>query len=535
MKTKTVTPKQVKKMFCDKGELALLDVREQGAFAEEHQLLACCIPFSHMEFKLGDLVPRRATRIVVVDGGPPDNLRLAEKAAERLAGFGYSHVSIMEGGINAWRTSGFELFSGVNVLSKAFGEFVEVTYHTPRISAEELKTKLDSGKKPVILDSRPKGEYHRMNIPGGIDSPGAELVYRIHDLASNQETLVVVNCAGRTRSIIGAQSLINADIPNPVAALKDGTMGWQLAGFELEHGQERYAPSPSPEGLEKARACAARVANRFGVKRVEPATLEAWKREADSRTLYLLDVRLKEEFEAGHLKGARNAPGGQLVQATDEYVAVRNSRLVLVDDTEVRAIMTASWLIQMGWTDVYVLAEGIDDAPLVQGQHTPAVLGLEKVDWVTPLQLRTALDSGEAIAVLDLATSVQHQRGHIPGAWWGTRSGMARDLPRLPDVDRLVLTSPDSVLARLAVKDVKSIQPSLEVLVLEGGTRAWTEADQPAAEGMERVICEADDVWYKPYEHVAATQEAMRGYLEWEVALVDQIERDGDAGFRAFV
>ncbi len=140
MKTKTVTPKQVKEMLHDKKELTLLDVREQGAFAEGHQLLACCIPFSHMELKLDDLVPRRATRIVVVDGGPPDNLRLAEKAAERLAGFGYPHVTIMEGGISAWRASGFELFSGVNVLSKAFGEFIEVTYHTPRITAEELKT-----------------------------------------------------------------------------------------------------------------------------------------------------------------------------------------------------------------------------------------------------------------------------------------------------------------------------------------------------------------------------------------------------------
>lgn len=120
----------------------------------------------------------------------------------------------MEGGISAWRASGFELFSGVNVLSKAFGEFVEVTYDTPSVTAEELKSKIDSGKRLVILDSRPEGEYHRMNIPGGIDSPGAELVYRVHDLVPDPETMVVVNCAGRTRSIIGAQSLINAGIAN---------------------------------------------------------------------------------------------------------------------------------------------------------------------------------------------------------------------------------------------------------------------------------------------------------------------------------
>lgn len=534
MKTKAVTPKQVKEMLHDKKEFALLDVREQGDFAEEHQLLACCIPFSHMEVKLDDLVPRRATRIVVVDEGPPDGLRLAEKAAERLTGFGYSHVAIMEGGINAWRTSGFELFSGVNVLSKAFGEFVEVTYHTPRISAEELKAKFDSDKKPVILDSRPKDEYNRMNIPGGIDSPGAELVYRVHDLAPNPETLVVVNCAGRTRSIIGAQSLINAGIPNPVAALKDGTMGWQLAGFQLEHGQTRHAPLPSPAGFERAKVCAARVAKRFGVKKIEPATLEDWKREADIRTFYLLDVRLKEEFDAGHLKETRNVPGGQLVQATDEYVAVRNSRLVLVDDTEVRAIMTASWLTQMGWDDVYVLAGGIGDAPVVQGPHIPRILGFKKGDSLSPLELKETLDAGQSVLVLDLGTSIQYKRRHISGAWWGSRSGLEHGLPRLPPVDCLVLTSQDGTLAHLAVKDIKPLLPALTIRVLEGGTRAWIEAGLPTAQGLERPVCKANDVWYKPYEHKEATQEAMRGYLDWEVALIDQIERDGDAGFRSF-
>jgi rhodanese-related sulfurtransferase len=534
MEMKSVSPQQVKEMFHDKKELALLDVREQGAFAKEHQLLACCVPFSHMELKLGDLVLRHATRIVVVDEGPPDKLRLGERAAERLAGFGYSDVSVMEGGISAWRASGFELFSGVNVLSKAFGEFVEVTYDTPSVTAKELKSKIDSGKKLIILDSRPEDEYHRMNIPGGIDSPGAELVYRVHDLVPDPETMIVVNCAGRTRSIIGAQSLINADIPNPVAALKDGTMGWQLAGFQLEHGQERYAPAPSLAGVAKAKACAARVANRFGVKKVGPATLEAWTRDSDIRTLYLLDVRLKEEFEAGHLIGARNSPGGQLVQAADEYIAVRSARVVLVDDTEVRAIMTASWLVQMGWKDVYVLAGGIGDAPLVKGPHISGILGFKKGDSITPLQLKGMFDSRDQFAVVDLATSLQYQRRHIPGALWGVRSRLESDLLRIPPVECLVLTSPDGILANLAVKEIKSILPSVQVHVLEGGTAAWVEAGLPTAQGLERVICEADDVWYKPYEHKDATQEAMRAYLAWETALVDQIERDGDAGFRSF-
>jgi rhodanese-related sulfurtransferase len=531
---KIITPIQLKEMLSDREELALLDLREQGVFAKEHQLLACSVPLSHLELKLYDFVPRPNTRIVFVDQGPSDRLGLAEKGAERLASLGYSDVAIMEGGIEGWRRAGFELFSGVNVLSKVFGEFVELAYQTPRLTAEELKVKLETGHKQVILDARPQEEYHRMNIPGSIDSPGAELVYRVHDVASDPETTVIVNCAGRTRSIIGAQSLINAGIPNPVAALKDGTMGWQLAGFELEYGQRRHAPIPSPSGLIKAQACAEQVARRFNVKKINCDTLETWAEERDTRTLYLLDVRLPGEFEAGHLEGARNAPGGQLVQATDEYVAVHNARLVLVDDDEVRATMTASWLVQMGWTDVYVLAGGIGNGPLVQGPYQSKILGFKEKESLSPMGLKTLLDSDKKVVVVDLGTSDEYKNRHIPGAWWSVRSRLASDLSGTLPVNSLVLTSSDGILAHLAVEEVEACRPGPAVRVLNGGTNAWIAAGLPISGGMERAISEENDVWYKPYEQTDASFEAMREYLSWEVALLEKLERDGDAKFRTF-
>ena len=531
MEIKKVAPQQVKEMFHDNDELALIDVREQGLFSKEHMLLACCVPFSHLEFKIGDLVPRKTTRIVLVDGWGTDIL-LGERAAERLIDFGYSDISFMEGGVNAWRAAGFEFFSGVNVLSKAFGEFVEAAYDTPRLTSEKLKSIIDSDQKMIILDSRPEKEYSRMCIPGGIDVPGAELVYRVHDLAPDPETMVVVNCAGRTRSIIGAQSLINAGIPNPVAALKGGTMGWQLAGFQLEHGQARHAPLPSPEGVSKAKACAARVADRFGVKRIGADTLKTWMIEADTRTFFLLDVRQPREFETGHMKVARNAPGGQLVQATDEYVAVRNARLVLVDDTEVRALMTASWLVQMGWKYVYVLSGGIGDAPLVRGTHIPEIFRFKKADSITFLKLKKMLDSGEPLAIVDLSTSTQYQHRHIPGAWWGTRSCLEPGLESVLPVDSLVLTSQDTIMAHLTAEDIRAVLPDMPIRVLEGGTESWAKAGLPTEEGLGHVLCEVDDIWYKPYEQKDAPRDAMRDYLTWEMGLVEQIKRDGDAGFR---
>ncbi|HUQ24502.1 MAG TPA: rhodanese-like domain-containing protein [Burkholderiales bacterium] len=486
-------------------------MREQGVHYRGHPFFACSAPLSRLEMMIGDLVPRRDAPIVVLDGGGEG---LAEKAASRLKELGFSNVEILEGGCAAWKASGGELFSGVNVPSKAFGEFVEHHYQTPRIPPSELKKYLAEGKKLVILDSRPFEEYHRMNIPGGIDVPGAELAWRVHDLAPDPDTLVVVNCAGRTRSIIGCQSLRNAGIPNDVVALKDGTMGWDLAGLECERGSTRTAGEPSPESREKARKLAEQVARRFQVKFVVPKTLREWQ-EGGSRTLYLLDVRTKEEFEKDRIAGARHAPGGQLVQGADEYVGVRNARVVLIDAERVRAVMTASWLNQMGWPDVYVL-ESDEGLPRESGPRPPPPFK----PWQTVSRPEGTL--------LDLSTSLRFRRRHIPGAWWGVRSRLSEARSRVGR-DRIVLSSEDGVLAHLAAPEAARLWR--DVKVLEGGNAAWQGEWE---EGIERATTATDDVWYKPYDHGKDYEKHAREYLTWEVALVDQIKREPAIRFRTY-
>ncbi len=282
--------------------------------------------------RLAALVPRRTTRIVLCD----DDDGLAARGAAKLAAFGYGDVATLAGGVASWTAAGFELFSGVNVPSKAFGEYVEHRCGTPHIAAEALHRMIEERGDVVVLDSRPFDEFQRVSIPTGVDVPGAELVLRVRDLAPDPKTLIVVNCAGRTRSIIGAQSLINAGVPNRVMALKNGTMGWSLAGFTPDHGKDRRAAPPSAPGLAWARAAAAKVAERFGAERIDEAALARFRGDA-ARTTYLFDVRDPGEYAAGHLPGAISAPGGQLVQATDQYVGTLGARLVLVDPLEVRA------------------------------------------------------------------------------------------------------------------------------------------------------------------------------------------------------
>jgi rhodanese-related sulfurtransferase len=520
-----MTPTALRERLVSGEELALLDVREQGVHYKGHPFFACSLPLSRLELMAFDLVPRRSAPLVLLDGGDEG---LTERAQAKLAQLGYTNIDILEGGCAAWQASGGELFSGVNVPSKAFGEFVEHHYGTPRIAPAELKRLQDGGRKLVVLDSRPWEEYHRMNIPGGIDVPGAELVYRTPALA-DADTLVVVNCAGRTRSIIGCQSLRNAGWKD-VVALKDGTMGWELAGYECERGSARVAPAPTDDARTRAREAADGVARRFQVKFARAPQVREWLKDA-TRTTYLLDVRSREEFEAGHLAGSRHAPGGQMVQAMDEFVAVRNARVVLVDPERVRSVMTASWLNQMGWDDIYVLEPEAEGWPLERGpraRHVP-----EFAPW--PGIQAQELARVQA-TVIDLSTSLRYRARHVPDAWWAVRSRLAEAHAKLADAKRIVLTSDDGLLAQLAAPEAAALWAQAQVHVLEGGNQAWFAENLPAEAGMTNVTTTLDDVWYKPYdhEHESDYEKHARAYLDWEVALVEQIKRDPAIRFRSY-
>jgi rhodanese-related sulfurtransferase len=236
-----ITPEDLRHMLDDGSEIALLDVREEGVYSRDgHILLASNLPLSHLEMRAPALLPRKSVRLVVCDTDEGETL--AQRAATRLHDIGYTNVHILHGGTRAWTAAGFRLYTGVYVPSKAFGEYILHEDKPPEITAAELHAWQAERRDLVVLDSRPLDEYRRNSIPGAIDCPSAELVYRAHDLLRSKDTLVVVNCGGRTRSIIGAQALINAGLENRVYALKDGTQGWHLAGYTLDHGRSDEAP-----------------------------------------------------------------------------------------------------------------------------------------------------------------------------------------------------------------------------------------------------------------------------------------------------
>ncbi|KVQ17436.1 sulfurtransferase [Burkholderia ubonensis] len=511
-------------------EIALIDVREEDPYAQGHPLWAANFPLSKLELDAWTRIPRRDTPIVVYGDAAGEDL--APRAAARLAQLGYSDVRLLDGGLAGWRAAGGELFIDVNVPSKSFGEWVEAERHTPSLSAQEVQALIDARADVVIVDARRFDEYRTMNIPTSTSVPGAELVLRVRALAPDPATRVIVNCAGRTRSIIGTQSLINAGLPNPVAALRNGTIGWTLAGQALEHGAARRFPDEIDATLRAdARRAARKVAERAGVPRIALADVAALAEPG--RTLYRFDVRTPEEYEAGHLPGFASAPGGQLVQETDHHAPVRGARIVLADDDGVRADMTASWLAQMGW-DVRVVEAGAQ-AFGETGQPPRDVPAAPSVADVSPATLAGWLREAapDEIAIVDVTASANYVKRHIPGAWFAVRAQLRDALAAIPAARRYVFTCGSSLLARFAAADARALLPaSAQIVVLAGGTAAWIDAGLPVEAGDTRLASPRIDRYRRPYEGTDNAAAAMQAYLDWEFGLVEQLKRDGTHHFR---
>lgn len=508
-----ITPQQLQHWLFDGQEIALFDVREHGQYGEAHLFHGVNLPYSRLELEARRLAPNPAVRLVIYDQDGGD---VAARAIERLTGLGYQDLYTLAGGAEGWQAAGLQLFAGVHVPSKAFGERVEEASHTPHISATELAAWQARGEPLVLLDGRPFDEYRKMTIPGSLCCPNGELGYRLHELVKDEQTPIVVNCAGRTRSIIGAQTLIDLGVKNPVYALENGTQGWFLADLPLEHGSTRRYPEVNTDAaLDQPRQAATALAQRAGATTVTAAQVQTWAGEA-GRSLFLCDVRTAEEFAAGTLQGAQHTPGGQLIQSTDLYVGVRGARLVLVDSDGIRAPIVASWLRQLGH-EAYVLADGVHSGLALPVAVSAVQPGLAQIDART---LADALKDN-AVALIDLRPSMVFRKGHIGGAQWSIRPLLAKAVAA--ETRPLVLIADDPRLAQLALAELPAAQQQ-QARWLSGDSQAWQAAglslrEDPASPANEQCI----DFLFFTHDRHSGNKDAARQYLAWEIGLLAQM------------
>jgi rhodanese-related sulfurtransferase len=511
-------------------EIAVLDVRPHGDFLAGHIVRSVPLPLGRIEADVGRLVPRKSATIVVVSGSDA----IAARAVGRLRELGYVDVATLDGGIVAWQAAGHQVITGQHALSKALGEFVEREYHTPRLTAEELQRRRDAGEKIVVVDTRPLEEFEYVAIPDSVAAPGAELLYRFDEIVSSPDTTVVVTCAGRTRGIIGAQALLNAGVTNPVYSLENGTSGWEFAGLEPWRGADRVAPAPRADALAQAKARAAEVERRFGIRRLDAAALQGFRSEAVSRTLYLYDVRTREEYLAGHLPGSLSAPGGQLVQTTDLFVATNNARIVVIDGADgARGAITASWLVQLGIGEVYVYRAQPEELT-EQGEAEPLLPVLKHARYVNASDVSPLL-AGGSLTVIDFASPLSgFQPRNVPKAsWFATRESLPENAADLPGKGPVLLLSRDGVEAAWAANDIAA-DATRPVLVLRGGNRAWEDAGLPVVDAAHEHSLDSV-ASPNPVRSLAERKKFFADYVAWGDTIVAEIKADGtlDLGARS--
>lgn len=352
LRTAKVTAAELAAMRADGEELAVLDARDVGVHSKGHVPGSCPVPAPELEWRLAGLLPRQAVRVVVV--GEDD--MAAHRAAHVVRRQGFTNVAVLAGGVEAWADAGCDVHDGIHTMSKAFGEHVAHLRHTPMISAEELKRRREHGRSVVLVDCRPATEFAALHVPGATNAPGTELLARVLGMALAGGTPIAVSCAGRTRSIIGVQTLIDAGVDAPVLALENGTMGWKLAGEVLDEGVDGTARAlPAPTALQDAATRAQCLADAHGVPVIGEADLAGWRTD-ESRSTYVFDVNSPAAFEAGHRPGFASAPGGQLVQELTARTAVPSARIVVADSDGVQSLLTAHWLRLMG-REAYALPD----------------------------------------------------------------------------------------------------------------------------------------------------------------------------------
>lgn len=502
------------------GLFAVFDIRERGEYNRCQIPGTTSLPRSQIEFRVSRLAPNPGVPVIIYDQAE----ERAPLAAETLTESGYRNVSILRGGITAWCVENRSTVSGVNVPSKAFGEKVHHDRSIPEISADEL-FRLQAKHEPLrILDVRTPEEYGRFCIPGAVNVPGGDLILWLDELRKSA-TPVIVNCAGRTRSIIGTAALRRLGLTN-VCALKNGTMGWVLAGWELERNPARPAPQAPEESRTRALSRALALAAQESILWISPEELAAALANKTDGATYAIDVRSEAEYDSRHIAGSINVPGGQAVQRADDFVAVRNGQIIFISNDSVRSIMAAYWYRQMGYGHVFALRGGLrawseSGAEFSAGTPADKPLGFDVAQQnaalIRPEELARRFQESTML-VLDVGTSLDFEAAHVPGAKWISRGWLEIEIPkRFPDRRQAIaLTCSDGVQSIFAARALRRIG-YMDVAALSGGVGAWSAAGFSTEAGLDARLVEPNDVVVSP--SIRGSREDMQRYLDWETKL----------------
>lgn len=518
-------------------EHILIDVREKGEFVHQHIFRAVPIPRGLLEFRVPQRVRDHDTPVIVYD----DDGHRAQLAAQRLELMGYTDVRLLEGGVDAWRAAGGRTDYGTNVPGKDYGEKVAVQRKTPHLTPDQLLERQATGEHILILDSRTREEFERSHVPGAMSVPGGELpgvVASLLEKPENKNATFVVNCAGRTRSILGADLLLNMDLENPIYALENGTAAWVLSGHELEHGPVDIPVEPTHEHP-SAETAARRLVEQTGVSAASAADVRDLL--SSDRNAYVLDVRLPEQFAESHIPGSISLPVGQLALAADEIVAVNQAPIVTVSNGDRRARIAAAVLHQMDYPNVRYLEGGIEawtsaGNELASEAVAPEIFGLDaarsRTSSIDAQTLKSMLQSDNAPLIIDVKGPGDYALSHIAGSKWAARGDLERQIESIaPDKRQSIVVTCDtgerSALAAATLGELgyQSVQ------WLEGGINGWQDSGGEIVEGLDGAdvplkLAKEDVEMLGRRGPLARDRQDMIDYLTWEIDLGKKYETE---------
>jgi rhodanese-related sulfurtransferase len=517
-----ISPKTAKRHIHGNGECAFLDVREHGQYGEGHPFLSVNCPYSNFEQMVNRLVPRKTVKVILLDNDDG----IADKASSLMSAMGYESISIIAGGAVAWKEAGFTLYKGVNLPSKTLGELIEHHEHPSLISPKTLSEWRSSSKKFYLFDCRPPNEFEKMTIPGAMCIPNGELAHRLNVLISDAQMPIVLTCAGRTRGLIGAAGLNRLGLPNPIFAVENGTQGWALSGLDLSRGNGRpVMPELDSDSLVQSKVRAEELLQREKIRCISPIEFNELACDKN-RTLYLLDVRSLSEYQAGHLPGSVHCWSGQVAQALDQFIGVRRARIVLSDDTGMRAALAAIWLRAMQY-EVYVIRDS-DPKALHSNwrQGAPFQMKVQELRELSPTETY-ALCEDKGAQILDLRNSQKYRAGHIKGAVWANRARLS-----LIDKNRpMILFAENSIVANHIAIDIKKAGVEVFGIIkgsIEDCEQAGYELENSPNSPTDK---ECIDFLFFVHDRHDGNLESARRYLEWEKGLLAQLDPEERSSF----
>ena len=509
-----ITPETVRSWISDKEEVAFIDVREIGQHTNGHPFFSISIPYSLFEFNIKILVPNKQTRVILID----NNNGISDLVYNIAHQMGYSNISIIEGGVEEWVSAGYKLFDGINVPSKSFGELIEKYFHTPSITAKELAQKQKNNENYIVIDGRPFLEYNKMSIPKSICCPNAELFYRVSSHIKDMNTEIIINCAGRTRSIIGAQTLINFGIKNKVKALENGTQGWFLSELSLEHNKNKYLEVlPNDIEIQQLQNKVLKLTNDLNIDLIDLKKAQQLITDKKKST-FIFDVTTSKTINItpGIIM---NVPGGQLIQATDKYIGVWKATVILVDDGDlIRAGTTSFWLKKMGY-EVYILKEGLLKAQTLKftKEIDHKLIDLDFINLEDLVKIKKQI-------LYDIRSSKDFCKMRIKNSIWLNRAHLYRE--KIKTDDPIIIITDNLEKASLIVKDLKQKDKGAIIKVYKWNQNEITSYPSVIDVTIE-TLSEQNNIDFNFHTHMRhdGNKEHAKQYLEWEINLVSKMDK----------